>query len=74
MFVSSFMADLAKLSVASRASQCNQLVAHWYCFCVLCAFFQLHIFSFFIESCSFVDETSPIDRSCAVCSKDPTGM
>ena len=51
----------SKLSVASRASRTwSQVVARWYWLYVLCAFFQLHRFSFFIESCSFVHETSPL--------------
>ena len=64
VLVSSLMSDLAnsnpKLSVASSAMSWTQLVAHWYWLCVLCAFFQFHRFSFFIESCSFVDKTSPL--------------
>ena len=66
MLVSSLMADYAnssaKLSIASRASQCYRRC--WRSIGLGFAFSALfispsQIFYIFIESCSFVDETSP---------------
>ena len=66
MLVSSLMADYAnsssKLSIASRANQCYG--SCWWSIGLGFAFSALfspsQILYFFIESCSFVDETSPL--------------